>query len=233
MRRTRLQTCIAAVAVTLIAGFVTPALVVAQQDPAAATTRVVELSSPEELLTAFGVVILDVEEPIQATSAVGLAVQKPRVRKRKATIAKAEGLLWKITVQLEPGDDAPGAKVMAVAMDKDGHAVSGLVEWLQPPDASAVPGEVACRPQHNIARLDALRMLNEKDLRDLVALRRRRKGVLEGLLKDISIPVLFKKLNASEEKLGITHPKPLSAETPLEELLERLGKIDALLKAQH
>lgn len=204
--------------------------------------EIVEVFSEEKLVEAFGLVILEPEthptgvERVEGGDLQGsystLAITRPTVHRRPASLRTFGEGRWRVRVKLVREDYAPNSKLTVVARTSSGKTVAGNVQWLGQPGALYEPEETQCRLETTSRRLKMLLMMDRQQLLKMIEIRKRRKEILSDLLNGRLVPELFARLDELEDELGINNLPPLSPRTDHDELAQRIGVIQVLLKSR-
>lgn len=187
-----------------------------------------QIESEEEI------VLVVTEDPLIRAEAIIINPQPndspPVVEHRELEIMDKTPEGWKIKVLLDAGDRKPGALIAVTATTATGATVASTVTPLAKEKSVVDPGNQRCQMENASARLELLLGLDEEKLSKVLEIRKRQKAALTGLLAKTLGPALFAKLNAAEKRVGLNYPQPISFEMRNEELAERLGTLQSLLK---
>jgi hypothetical protein len=216
----------------ILASLFLPASVVVAEEHTGESDSVfsVEIESDSEVLSAYGLVLLEPAADRIPSSSGEVVKFAPRLRRRDASVKQIGAHTWIARVQIREGDAEPRAKVTAVGITVDGRSVAGKVQWINPPYRPLRSNEVRCRSNEAAKRLGALRGLSKDALDRLIELRTRRAGLLKAMLGKITTPTVMKRLNEIEKAHNLQQARPLSAETSLEEFVARIGALHAFAK---
>lgn len=130
-------------------------------------------------------------------------------------------------VNLKPEDYKAGSKIAVTAQTRSGEIVSLPVRSLSPAD-KIIAVAANCVPRESAKSDDRLLSLNEETLRTLSGLKKTKEEILTRQLEETLDASRAGRLQQLEETLGLHYAKPISKETPLEELAFRLTAIEAL-----
>lgn len=193
--------------------------------------RTTVLRSEEELVRATAIIIFEpevrsapvVQEPEALAAIIPHAVERP------TRIERLPDNSWRIITTLLGEDLLPKAKLTVIGFTASGKSVVSPVQWLQANEQIqnySQLAEVRCEQQELGAPFKNLLQRSPQELEKLVDIRKKRRRLLEELLRERLTPAVLSRLTTFEAQLAernSAQPRPsLSPELPLDELIERL-----------
>ncbi|MCB0323937.1 MAG: hypothetical protein KDD69_10200 [Bdellovibrionales bacterium] len=192
----------------------------AAQEVLDTTPFLVELWSPTEVLDAHAIIVFPARH------------SKPVIGRREASVRGGEQGSWSIVVRLQREDLGRDAHVMVIGKTTDGTVASPVHKVDEAvPGVGAEESHVRCPVGETQATIAALELLDEQALGSLVALRRKRKELLEQLLKSYLSEDNFERWRKLEYEANLRYAVPLDADLSHEELALRLQMLRALTEA--
>ena len=219
--------CLTTVVLSLV--LAVPGWAAAQTPPM--RTGSVELISKEELVSAYGIVVIS--HPFEAgASSQSTAASRPEIARRSAAVERISGDHWRVVVDLQNTDFRPRAMLTVIAATASGKVVPGAVRWLNS-EGSLVGREfVQCTSTRQRKDEQKLLALDRGALTKLAEYRTKKKELLERLLKLSLTLETYALLNELEKQRGINEERPLTPETPRTELLRRVVALQSVLPSR-
>lgn len=152
----------------------------------------------------------------------------PLVERRPGEVTRTGNRRWEGRLKLSEEDLQQVQQVVFFGRTADGKVLISEVRALSAARGAETPSAVVCNSDPTIFDAGVLTKFSQDEIKVFLDVKKQRTRILADRARQLMTPNTVRRLNELEREYGLTASQPIRIGMPYEELVQRLGRVQAV-----